>query len=125
MRWFNVCLSMHKPPALFDALLRPDLENPRVTIIHFILDEDQRRPWEEILPTIRACPGAHKIHWRGSAHSPLLPAAASSARVRKAATFWAAEAQITQRRHLLPQQDARIRKRVHLIHFSHLHTAEF
>ena len=61
MIWFNVCLSMYKPPALFDALLRPALENPRITIIRFILDEDQRRPWEEILPTIRACPGAHKV----------------------------------------------------------------
>nr|WP_172694255.1 hypothetical protein [Acidithiobacillus ferridurans] len=48
---FNVCLSMYKPPALFDALLRPALENPRITTMRFILDKDQRRLWEEILPT--------------------------------------------------------------------------
>ena len=29
MIWFNVCLSMFEPQHLFDALLRPALENPR------------------------------------------------------------------------------------------------
>ena len=36
--WFNVCLSMYKPQPLFDALLRPALDNPMVSSIQFILD---------------------------------------------------------------------------------------
>lgn len=40
--WFNVCLSMYQPQALFDALLRPAIENPMVTSIQFVLDESQK-----------------------------------------------------------------------------------
>ncbi len=55
MLWFNVCLLMFKPQALFDSLLRPALENPRVTSIQFILDESERERWEtEVLPKARA-----------------------------------------------------------------------
>ena len=39
--WFNVCLSMYRTQALFDALLRPAIENPTVLSIQFILDGDQ------------------------------------------------------------------------------------
>ena len=34
--WFNVCLSMYKPQQLFDALLRPAIENPMVSSIQFV-----------------------------------------------------------------------------------------
>lgn len=62
MRWFNVCLLMFKPQPLFDALLRPAVENPRVTSIRFTLDEGERRNWEEVvLPKINACLGHEKV----------------------------------------------------------------
>jgi len=67
MIWFNVCLSMFRPQALFDVLLRPAIENPAITAIYFTLDEKQKALWdEEVLPKIEVCSGRHKIaepHW--------------------------------------------------------------
>lgn len=61
--WFNVCLSMYKPQALFDALLRPAIENPTVLSIQFILDSRQKDAWREtILPKISTCSGHEKVH---------------------------------------------------------------
>ncbi len=60
--WFNVCLSMYKPQPLFEALLRPAVENPHVTSIQFVLDESQKALWQtEVLPKIDACAGASKV----------------------------------------------------------------
>jgi hypothetical protein len=62
MRWFNVCLSMFKPQPLFDVLLRPAIENPRVASIRFTLDEGEKQNWLEIvLPKIEACGGRAKV----------------------------------------------------------------
>ncbi|MEZ4503598.1 MAG: hypothetical protein R3C39_13310 [Dehalococcoidia bacterium] len=62
MVWFNVCLSMFEPQALFDVLLRPAIENPRVTSVRFILDEGERERWETIvLPKVAACDGAASV----------------------------------------------------------------
>jgi hypothetical protein len=62
MIWFHVCLSMFKPQPLFDALLRPAIENPRVTAIQFILDEDQRDVWtHEVAPKVATCVGKEKV----------------------------------------------------------------
>lgn len=59
---FNVCLSMYRTQALFDALLRPAIENPAVTSIHFTLDENQKELWQtEILPKLGACNGGGKV----------------------------------------------------------------
>ena len=64
---FNICLSMYRTQPLFDALLRPAIENDQVTSIQFILDESQMDLWQtEILPKITACIGAGKVrepHW--------------------------------------------------------------
>jgi hypothetical protein len=61
--WFNVCLSMYRTQALFDALLRPAIENPTVLSIQFILDDRQKDVWREtILPKINACTGHAKVH---------------------------------------------------------------
>ncbi len=64
---FNVCLSMYRTQMLFDMLLRPTIENPQVTSIHFVLDESQKELWKtEILPKITACSGSSKVqepHW--------------------------------------------------------------
>lgn len=62
MRWFNVCLLMFKPQPLFDALLRPAIENPRVTSIQFTLDEGEKQHWREVvLPKLDACGGLAKV----------------------------------------------------------------
>ncbi len=60
--WFNVCLSMYRPQPLFDALLRPAVENPQVDSIQFVLDESQQELWEAVvLPKIMACSGHAKV----------------------------------------------------------------
>lgn len=60
--WYNVCLSMYQPQPLFDALLRPALENPMVASIRFVLDESQKPLWEGVIqPKIAACPGHEKV----------------------------------------------------------------
>ena len=59
---FNVCLSMYRTQPLFDALLRPVIENPHVISIQFVLDESQRNVWQaEVLPKIAACNGNSKV----------------------------------------------------------------
>ena len=62
MAWFHVCLMMFRPQPLFDALLRPAIENPRVRSIQFILDGKQRDLWEsDVLPKVRQCRGRDKV----------------------------------------------------------------
>ena len=66
--WFNVCLSMYRPQPLFDALLKPAVENPMVTSIEFVLDEGQRELWQQVVqPRITGCSGHEKVReprWR-------------------------------------------------------------
>ncbi len=60
--WFNVCLSMYKSQPLFDALLRPAVDNPMVTSIQFVLDESQKELWQrDIQPRIASCSGHAKV----------------------------------------------------------------
>ena len=60
--WYNVCLSMYKPQPLFDVLLRPAVENPMVTSIQFVLDENQKDLWQEVVqPKIVDCTGHSKV----------------------------------------------------------------
>lgn len=60
--WFNVCLSMYKPQPLFDALLRPAVDNPMVSSIQFVLDISQKDLWEQAIhPKIATCPGHAKV----------------------------------------------------------------
>jgi hypothetical protein len=62
MLYFNVCLLMFRPQTLFDALLRPAIENPRVTAIQFILDESEKERWrDEVMPKVKACIGSEKV----------------------------------------------------------------
>jgi len=66
MTWFHVCLSMFRPQPLFDTLLRPAIENPRVASIQFVLDESEKALWDaEVMPKVKACNGSDKIkvHW--------------------------------------------------------------
>lgn len=59
--WFNVCLSMYVPQALFDALLKPAIENPLVTSIQFVLDMSQKELWQVLQPRIAECSGQQKV----------------------------------------------------------------
>ncbi len=62
MLWFHVCLLMFKPQVLFDALLRPAIENPKVTSIQFVLDHNQKDLWTtEVVPKVAACSGREKV----------------------------------------------------------------
>lgn len=62
MVWFHVCLLMFKPQSLFDALLRPAVENPMVRSIQFVLDRSQEPLWEaEVVPKLQACRGREKV----------------------------------------------------------------
>ncbi len=67
MIWFNVCLLMFQPQWLFDLMLRPAVENPAVSHIHFVLDPKQRSTWEEdVLPKLKFTIAPHKVpepHW--------------------------------------------------------------
>ncbi|QCJ45867.1 MULTISPECIES: hypothetical protein [Haloprofundus] len=58
MVWFHVCLLMFRPQSLFDALLRPAIENPNVDSIQFVLDESERENWRaHVEPKVAACEG--------------------------------------------------------------------
>ena len=60
--YFNVCLLMFRPQALFDNLLRPAVENPRVSSILFVLDRGERDHWEQhVAPKIAQCTGSAKV----------------------------------------------------------------
>jgi hypothetical protein len=62
MTWFNVCLKMFVPQALFDAMLRPAIENPEVRRIRFVLDERERDAWAaDMMPKVALCRGADKV----------------------------------------------------------------
>ena len=68
MLWFHVCLLMFRPQDLFDALLRPAIENPDVQSIQFVLDEQERDNWEaHVKPKVMACDGRETVNepiWR-------------------------------------------------------------
>ncbi len=62
MIWFHVCPLMFRRQELFDALLKPAIDNPAVTSIQFILDLSDREAWEaEVLPKILRCTGKQKV----------------------------------------------------------------
>jgi hypothetical protein len=62
MLWFNVCLTMFEPQELFDVLLLPALENPRVTSIQFVLSPAERQRWlTAVLPKAEAGAGTLKL----------------------------------------------------------------
>ena len=68
MIWFNVCLLMFVPQDLFDTLLRPAIENPNISSIQFVLDENERERWQtEVKPKAVKCRGSETVKepiWR-------------------------------------------------------------
>ncbi len=68
MLWFNVCLYMFRAQQPFDMMLRPAIENPRVTSIQFISDNSEKELWQSaVMPKVAACQGGNKVKeplWR-------------------------------------------------------------
>lgn len=68
MVWFNVCLYMFRAQMPFDIMLRPAIENPRVTSIQFVSDRSEKELWQSaVVPKLAACPGGDKVKeplWR-------------------------------------------------------------
>jgi len=66
--WYNVCFLMFQSQELFDLLLRPMIDNPRVETIRLVADESERDRWKELIePRVRACGGSGKVpepQWR-------------------------------------------------------------
>jgi len=94
MIWFNVCLLMFRPQELFDVLLRPAIENPRVTAIQFISNEAERVLWDtEVLPKIQATAGWSKVREPRWSRVPetisfILADIASDGRTEALLSFW-------------------------------------
>jgi len=60
--WFNVCLFMLCSQSVFDALLRPFIENPLITSIQFISSKSEQKLWEtEVMAKAKVCPGCEKL----------------------------------------------------------------
>jgi hypothetical protein len=94
MVWFNVCLMMFRPQELFDCLLRPAVENTRVTRIEFVLDEAERDNWRNhVAPKLLACEGREKViepRWCTLRESVsfILADRASDGRTEAQLSFW-------------------------------------
>ena len=62
MLWFNVCFAMFQSQDVFDLMLRPAIENPRVVGIQFVSNTSERTLWEQnILPKLKDCSGRKKV----------------------------------------------------------------
>lgn len=62
MVWFNVCFTMFQSQEVFDLMLRPAIENPRVDSIRFISSVAEKPLWEQnILPKLNECSGRSKV----------------------------------------------------------------
>ena len=62
VRWFNACCRMFRRQEVFDATLRPFLENPNVTAIHLMCRPEERQFWEtDLLPKLKKCDQGHKV----------------------------------------------------------------
>lgn len=69
VRWFNACCRMFRRQEVFDATLRPFLENPNVTTVHLLCRPEERQGWlVDLLPKLQKCDHGHKVRpplWGG------------------------------------------------------------
>lgn len=62
VRWFNACCRMFRRQEVFDATLRPFLDNRNVTAIHLMCRPEERQFWlTDLLPKLRACDHGDKV----------------------------------------------------------------
>lgn len=62
VRWFNACCRMFRRQEVFDATLRPFLENPNVTAIHLVCRPEERQFWlTDLLPKLKKCDHGDKV----------------------------------------------------------------
>jgi hypothetical protein len=61
--WFNVCLRMYRAQEPFNVMVRPFLDNPKVTMLRFVLSPGEKERWQtDLVPKIKACPGYKKVN---------------------------------------------------------------
>lgn len=61
--WFNFCGRMFRRQEIFDAVLRPMFENPKITAIRILCSPEEHRSWEaDVLPKLQTCAGRKKLH---------------------------------------------------------------
>lgn len=62
VRWFNACCRMFRRQEVFDATLRPFLDNPNVTAIVLLCRPEERQFWfTDVLPKLRKHPHGEKV----------------------------------------------------------------
>ena len=119
--WFNVCLTMYQTQPLFDALLKPVLENNKVTSIQFVLDKGQQQIWQQtVLPMIIACNARTKIReplWRdlNNPVSFILGDSALSGETEALLSFWGAPFMAQTVGHEVPRYIFHVQRRSELL----------
>lgn len=62
VRWYNVCCRMFRRQEVFDATLRPLLDNPNVTAVHLMCRPEERACWlTDLLPKLQRCEHGEKV----------------------------------------------------------------
>lgn len=62
VRWFNACCRMFRRQEVFDATLRPFLDNPNVTAVYLLCRPEERHAWlADLLPKLRRCDHGEKV----------------------------------------------------------------
>jgi len=60
--WFNFCCRMFRRQEIFDAVLRPLIDNPHVPTVRILCQPEERTFWEaDVVPKLKACDGRVKI----------------------------------------------------------------
>lgn len=119
--WFNLCLTMYRTQPLFDALLKPAIENNRVTSIQFVLDKGQQELWQKtVYPMVRNCDIAAKIRepkWcnLNNPVSFILADSASSGETEALLSFWGAPFMAQTAEHEVPRYIFHVQQRSELL----------
>jgi hypothetical protein len=62
VRWFNACCRMFRRQEVFNATLRPFLDNPNVTTVTLLCRPEERQFWlTDLAPKLRKCDHGDKV----------------------------------------------------------------
>jgi hypothetical protein len=68
IRWVNFCCRMFRRQEVFEATLRPLIDNPNVTSVVLFCRPEERQHWQaDVLPKLRKCDNGGKVRepcWR-------------------------------------------------------------